>query len=271
MLTWERHVAVYGPVLVVASYLCWRMLRRIRGSEFMELAASLQDDSFYGLLPAFRFWTAGQFSFDGLGPSYGFQPAYECVLTLLAYFFDDEQSFIRGAMELNVLFYALTGVVVSALVARCLRAGAPASLLAQKIAAAASGILFLTTGTALLSATTCKENALSSLLLALALLWIPARVASKPRSSKSARRAFLFGALLATLVLTRLLPTTLVLVTVLSLLAVRRTGAWALFAICHRTAGRAEVGRELRVSRDALRNRRSEYLPFAAVGRGGRR
>ena len=225
----SRRLAV-GVVAVVAALLWSQVMHRIVRSDFMELATSIQDDSFYYLIPAFRFWEHGQFTFDGTTHTYGFQPAYECLLTVLAYFFHDKENFIRAAMGLSALLYCGTGVLVTAIVAECIAPSSFWGRLVQPGIAAAAGILFLTTGTTLLSAITCKENALSGFLLAVALFWIPGARGelSGPRNEQ---RAFGFGLLVASLVLCRLLPTTLALSGLLSILAVRRTRAWKGFAV----------------------------------------
>ena len=50
--------------------------RRVYRSDIDSLAISIQDDSYYYLLPAFNLKTYGFFTFDGEHETYGFQPLY---------------------------------------------------------------------------------------------------------------------------------------------------------------------------------------------------
>src|SRR5262245_52879031 len=55
-------------------------LRRFFLSDTYQLAATVQDDSFYYIVPAFNLKSAGFFTFDGRNPTYGFQPLYMLLL-----------------------------------------------------------------------------------------------------------------------------------------------------------------------------------------------
>ena len=226
----RRRLLVFLPVLAAAAFLGFRLIDRIVHSDFLELATSIQDDSFYYLIPAFRFHEAGFFTFDGVSRTYGFQPAYECVLTALAYFFSDQQAFIRAAMALNVLLHTATAVLIAAAVSRGMSAHTPAARTMQQLIAGLSGVLYCTTGTIFLSAITCKENALSALLLVTALVCLPLTVEEQGRY-RTTVRAFGLGGIVALLVLCRILPSTLVLAAVLSLWILLRTRARKAFAI----------------------------------------
>lgn len=198
-------VAVGLVALVIATALP-RLFARVLDSNFYELAASIQDDSFYYLLPAFHFKSKLFFTFDGVGPSYGFQPTYALFLTGLAFFYSDFESFFRGAMMTGVGLHVLTSLMITLLVVRIVDAKASWLRWVQCGLAAAAGLFYFTRGTLLYSVMTCKENALASALLVGVLLI----ATSRPKTERA--RSWMsigVGASLAALLLCRLLPTTL--------------------------------------------------------------
>jgi hypothetical protein len=198
--------AVSGLVLAVIFGMLPQPLARVEQSNFLELAASIQDDSFYYLLPAFHFKSKRFFTVDGYSPSYGFEPGYELLLSAYAIFFDDFQSFMRGAMTLGLLTHALTSLMIALLVLRAADAQAAPVRWIQYAAAAGAGSFYLTRGTVLLSSMTCKENILASFLLAVLLLLV---TQSMPTSERRGRcLAALCGFGIAALLLSRVLPTT---------------------------------------------------------------
>src|SRR5439155_23343645 len=72
-------------LLVVLGLIPLRaFLNRIVKSDYLALAVSTPDDSFYYLLPAWRFITHGYFTFDGVQTTYGFQPLFMVLLTGLS-------------------------------------------------------------------------------------------------------------------------------------------------------------------------------------------
>jgi hypothetical protein len=196
-----------------------RLLARIRDSDYLELVASIQDDSFYYLLPAFNFKSKLFFTFDGHSPSYGFQPAYELLLATYAVFFRDFESFLRGAMTVGVLLHALTSVLIALFVLRAVDAHSPRLRWVQYGACIGAGLFYFTRGTVLFSAMTCKENALASALFAALLLVVTVR-ASTGRHRRGL--SMLVGVGIAALLLCRILPTTLALSGLLGLTALLR-------------------------------------------------
>ncbi|WP_342375675.1 hypothetical protein NVS55_30895 [Myxococcus stipitatus] len=211
-------VAVGMVALVVATALP-RLFARVFDSNFYELAASIQDDSFYYLLPAFHFKSKLFFTFDGVGPSYGFQPTYALFLTGLAFFYSDFESFFRGAMFMGVGLHVLTSLMVTLLVVRIVDAKASWLRWVQCGLAAAAGLFYFTRGTVLYSVMTCKENSLASALFVGVLLL----ATSRPSTERGRRWLSIgVGSALAALLLCRLLPTTLGILSLVGLVVLMR-------------------------------------------------
>jgi hypothetical protein len=195
-------------VLAVIVGMLPQPLARVEQSNFLELAASIQDDSFYYLLPAFQLKSKRFFTFDGYSPSYGFQPGYQLLLSAYAIFFHDFQSFMRGAMTFGLLTHALTGLMIALFVLHAANAQTALMRWVQYAAAVGAGSFYLTRGTVLLNSMTCKENVLASLLLAaLVLLLVAQRMPSSERCERCLAALCGFG--IAALLLSRVLPTTL--------------------------------------------------------------
>lgn len=151
----------------VAVAILWRAWLRCHLSDVRSLAATLQDDSFYYLLPAFRWHETGTWTFDGEHLTYGFQWLFAAALTALAGGCEDRESFLRAAVFLSHVLFVLTGVILVWLVRRM------AALLPDGFAALVGwvgGALWLVDTPLLLAHTTLKENGAYVLLLALALL-----------------------------------------------------------------------------------------------------
>jgi hypothetical protein len=102
-----------GMVAALAAILFLLIFRFVAGSDFRELALNrFQDDSYYYLQPAWQFLAKGFFTFDGLNPTYGFQPLWMLVLAVQAVFTPDKIDFIRMAALLGGGFYCLAGVAL---------------------------------------------------------------------------------------------------------------------------------------------------------------
>ncbi|WIG92488.1 hypothetical protein [Myxococcus sp. SDU36] len=232
----RQRLRAWGPGLAVSAVVVWmvirmfpRLFKRIGTSDYFELAASIQDDSFYYLVPAFRFKTQGFFTFDGLTSTYGFQPAYEVLLTAYAFFFADFESFLRGTMKLGLVLHALTAVMIALLVLRTADARTRWGRWLQYALAAGAGLFYLSRGTVVLSAMTCKENVLAAGLLAGVLLLVTQDVEDTPKRHRLF--SVLTGAGVGVLLLCRILPTTLAsvgLVTLIALFRWRKPGAFFL-------------------------------------------
>jgi len=124
-------------------------------------AARIQDDSFYYLQPAWMFKETGQFTFDGETPTYGFQPLWMVLLTMLSYLTLDKITFVRAALVLGALFYCATGFLLYGLSRRW----------AEGWRALIAPILWLINPPLIAIYTTGKENALFAFLLIASLLF----------------------------------------------------------------------------------------------------
>jgi len=208
-----------APMLVVVGAI---LARRILASEIHALAVTVQDDSFYYLVPAFLLKKFGFFTFDGRTLTYGFQPGYELLLAVLALPFRRIEEFFRAALLLQTALHLATALGIARLVARDAQGRSPES---GVLAAGISVWLFLSNPMLLLSATTCKENALASLLL-VALIAVVDRA---DRLAANGRRLSLplevaIGSFAGSLLLVRFHPNSLVLVAILGALFWRRHG-----------------------------------------------
>jgi hypothetical protein len=141
--------------------------RRAFGSDARELASSLQDDSFYYLLPAYRAWThGGLLTFDGEHPMFGVQPAFAALLTLLAGPCPDRETFLRVAYATGFFLHALVGLLLP----WCLeRRGDTAEQSPPTPIGTLAGLAWCLNLPVLFGFTTLKENGLSALLLTLTL------------------------------------------------------------------------------------------------------
>ena len=111
-MSWNaRHRRLVFGIAAVAAVL---HLRFLLGSEQQEvLTAWLPDDAFYYLLPA---WNAAQgegFSFDGLAPTYGFQPLWTLLLAGLAALTPTKAALIDATLVTGVALHAATGVLLA--------------------------------------------------------------------------------------------------------------------------------------------------------------
>lgn len=212
-------VAAFLVACAVVLHFAWA---RAYGSDVYALAASVQDDSFYYLFPAYNFSHASPWSstFDGRHETYGFQPLYMVLLAVVGSVFSSMESFFRFAVLLGALLHCATAFTVFLSIRLLLRdlARAPQALLALL-----AGLFYLLNTNVFLSSITAKENALAAFLLASAiLLFIKlSQARDAPPSGTVGRYGALLGLTLAALLLTRILPTTLFFVGVL-LLALRQ-------------------------------------------------
>jgi hypothetical protein len=104
-------------VAALAAFAFFLLFQFIALSDFRELALNrFQDDSYYYLLPAWQLAAKGFFTFDGIHPTYGFQPLWMLILSLQAIFTPDKVNFIRIAALLGAGFYCLAGIALYYLV-----------------------------------------------------------------------------------------------------------------------------------------------------------
>lgn len=177
-------------VAALATLVLALMLRYAALSDSRELALNrLQDDAYYYLQPAWLFGEKRFFTFDGIHPTYGFQPLWMLVLVFQAMFTPDKVAFLRAAVSLGAVFYCLTGLSLYLLARRWLGSwgGVIPSVLWLLNPPLASVFL------------TAKENALYAFLLIAA----AALVARRLRNPGRPQDSWLEGLVIGLMVLSR--------------------------------------------------------------------
>lgn len=180
---------------------------RSLGSDYPGLAVSLPDDAYYYLLPAWNYSRHGFFTFDGVHPTFGFQPLWGMVLAGLGAVCPDRESFLRAAILLSEVLHAATAVALGIAGSRLAAPG-----LAGRGPAVVAAGLFLANVCFLRASTNGMENALYGLLIA-----VNAAGVSGP--ARGGRAALGQGVLIGLLPFARLTPGSLAV-----------TGAFAVFA-----------------------------------------
>lgn len=203
-------------------------IRRFWLSDAYMLACTIQDDSFYYILPAYNFHTAGFFTFDGHNPTYGFQPFYMVLLSMLGSCFTSLPLFFKAVLTLNSLAHIATALVIFLAIATALRAKAVAW---RYLVSLAGGLMYLLNMDVFMANTTGKENPVAALILA-AMVLVTLQLAAAPQREKDRRTAAYtatLGLLIGTLVICRILPTTLLLVATVCIFAFRRLSSRKIF------------------------------------------
>jgi hypothetical protein len=177
-----------AAVIILAAAVFLAITLYAFGSDIRELACNrLQDDSYYYLQPAWNFSRSGIFTFDGEHPTYGFQPLWMIVLAVLARLSPDKIFFLRASVALGGLFFCLTGVALYRLTRGWLTGWR--TLIAP--------VLWTANYSLLAVYITGKENALFAFLLVLSCVLV------RRRMSAPARGAWMEGAVLGLMVLSR--------------------------------------------------------------------
>ena len=205
-----------GLSLIAAAVRCF-------GSDYLSLAASLPDDSYYYLLPAFRFPEKGFFTFDGIHASSGFQPLWELILACSAFFIRDRETFLRAALFSTYLLRAFTALALFAAALHVRpRKHDPPNFLAGLCAAH----LFLLNLPFREASTSGMENSFYACLLAFALWWLLAQHAD---ADIRPRRVALAGLGLGCIAIARIGPTPILVMLAIGWMAIRRKprlGRW---------------------------------------------
>lgn len=210
-------VAAWAACLAIVAAGTWRAC----AADVRELAANLQDDSFYYLLPAFRAWqNGGVLTFDGEHPMFGVQPAFALLLTLLAGCCDGRETFFRAALVMAHMLYAATALLLGACVRE--RLAATGNRLRASIAGDLACVVLALDIPVLFGFTTLKENVLYAPLLLLA--WRSAGRLTAGSGDGARGGRFGCGVLLGLGVATRLTPGSLLLAGALAWIAAR--GRW---------------------------------------------
>lgn len=209
-MKWVREIpCITTGALAVASVLAVLLAAKavFFGSDIYALAASIQDDSFYYIIPAFNFSHGSGFSFGGV-PAYGFQPGYELLLAVIGLAADSVASLLRYSLFANAVLFAATGVVVMMTVVRACAIYAGTGRQGYVCAAIALLVYFSNTWN-YLNSTTGKENPFAALLLMLCIhMVLRAEAVRRPGYAAAV------GVLAGILVITRPVPSTLLYVLV---------------------------------------------------------
>ncbi len=112
----DASVSPYVPGALVAALVLVSAVAQglfLLGTDEAELLTEwLPDDAYYYLLPA---WNAGHgagFSFDGVAPSYGFQPLWGCILAVLATLTGTKTGFVTTVLLLGSALHLCTGALL---------------------------------------------------------------------------------------------------------------------------------------------------------------
>jgi hypothetical protein len=191
------------PALASLLVLCATVFSYSWSSDFVNLACSIQDDSFYYFVPGWNAAHGSGFTFGGEKTS-GFQPLYELLLTLLGFFCDSLASLVRLAINLNGWLFALTALIAAISLGSLLKSALPglrqsAIVVSLNVAA----LSFICLHTVFFSSVTGKENALAALLLA-------AIIANVLAIGQGTYRSLIIGSLCGLLLLTRIAPSSIV-------------------------------------------------------------
>lgn len=85
----------------------------LMGSDLKVLNTSwIIDDAYYYLKPAFLFKENFYYTFDGINQTYGFQPLWEIVLTILGFVIYDKLIFVRVVLLFSALIYFFSGLIL---------------------------------------------------------------------------------------------------------------------------------------------------------------
>jgi hypothetical protein len=179
-------------------------LNRIMESDYLALAGLMPDDSFYYLVPAWRFKTHGYFTFDGVHRTYGFQPLFMVLLTGLSVVLPSIEAVFRTALSINAILHVATGVMVGLVVNIVLD---ECSATVRYIASLVAGAVYLLGWNLFWANLTLKENSLAAFLYVLAIFSL-LRALARQRQRSIASDAWL-GTLIGLLILARLLPSSL--------------------------------------------------------------
>jgi hypothetical protein len=202
------YARIYFPIALACVVLvCATTFVYAWSSTFVNLACSIQDDSFYYFIPAWNGGHGAGFTFGGEKTS-GFQPLYEVILTSASHFCRSLESLVRFAITLNGCCFALTGLFAGLAVRQLMGAAVPGSRpAAGALSMCVAALSFLSLHTVYFSSVTGKENALAALLL-VTLIW------SVLAGGRSLVRSFLLGLLCGLLLVTRIAPATILYVCV---------------------------------------------------------
>ncbi len=199
------------------------------------LASNVQDDSFYYIVPAFNFKSSGFFSFDGVNPTYGFQPLYMLWLSWCALWFSDLDTFFRFTLIQSAFFHVFTAITIF-FIARILIGRNGKENINSYIASIVSallGLFYLVNINIYMSNISGKENALAAFLYALMCLMVMRIYSSQQLSKRWNYENGILGILCGLLIICRILPTTIFSVGVVCAVMIwrKRANFWYWFGL----------------------------------------
>lgn len=203
-------------VMVVTLLMFGAEVHRLLHTRAEIVLTTIQDDSFYYILPAWNAFHHGLISFDLLNKTYGFQPGYFICLYLLAPLAQNAHGLTVISLIFNFSCYALTGFFAYRAFLNIMPEKRGFAVTTGGIAAT---LIFFANGLNYLSSQTGKENALAALLLVLSIC-VSQRLRNSAALGQRARSFALFGALLGALALTRIHPSTAISMCLLAIYAV---------------------------------------------------
>lgn len=169
-------VVVLLAVLGIELLLQWRL-------PLTDLVALIPDDSFFYLHIAQRFWATGEFSFDGLSSTYGFQPLWQLVVVAIEPFARDPGSLLYTVLAVCAVLHVATGYGLWRLV-RAMAGPWPAAL---------AGLAWLANPALWVWCWGLKENALYALCWVAALGALQRAVAQPERRGHGLRLGLWLG------------------------------------------------------------------------------
>lgn len=202
-----KYLWICLAALLISSFIVLKQASQIfLESNILALATSIQDDSFYYIIPSFNFAHGHGFTFGG-EKAYGFQIGYALLLAFIALFITTLSDLLRVSLLLNAFLFVSTAFFVFFITIRA------AELLFDKdgnknatyIGGLVAAIIYLSNYWNFFNSVTAKENALAASLVA-ALIYLTVRTDGGPLRWRSVSVA---GFLYSLLFLTRPVPATL--------------------------------------------------------------
>ena len=96
-------------IILISTLICAAFrLYAINDSGSLLLAASIEDDSYYYIVPAYKWVQHGFVTFDGINKTYGWQPPWMLINMALALAASNIDALLRATMTAATCFYALS-------------------------------------------------------------------------------------------------------------------------------------------------------------------
>lgn len=115
----DRAIFVLAVVMLLAILVFQIYITQLPLEQLLEHVVN--DDTFYYLEVAYRAARGEGFTFDGINRTNGFQPAWEFILTGLAFLFRSKEGLLRSALVLCAVLNFATGLVIYGILGPILR------------------------------------------------------------------------------------------------------------------------------------------------------